>query len=83
MVELKTIRNFSKESKEILLQEFGYDTDGIFVLNASGEKVLDRYTERSIKLNNFVILPGSTIILDDNPFSIISYIEEFGDVFGE
>jgi hypothetical protein len=27
-----------------------------------------------------VIFPGSTIILDDNEFSISKYIEEFGDV---
>jgi len=82
-MELKTIGNFSRESKKILLQELGYDTDEIFVLEPSGEKVIDRYTEKPIKMDNFIILPGSTIILDDNPFSVISYIEEFGDVFGE
>jgi hypothetical protein len=80
-MELKSIGDFSKESKILLLSELGYDSDGMFVLDSSGRKVLDRYIEKPIKIDNMVIFPGSTIILDDNPLSIISYIEEFGDVF--
>ena len=79
-MELKTIGDLSNSSKILLLNGLGYDSDGIFVLE-KGKKVLDRYTEKQIRIDNMIIFPGSTIILDDNPLSIISYIEEFGDVF--
>jgi len=63
------------------LEKLGYKSDGEFVLNLDGKKVIDKYLEIPVKLNNMVILPGSTLILDDNELSISSYIEEFGDVF--
>jgi len=66
--------------KIILLKELGYNSDGIFVLDKNGDKCLDRYTDEPIKISNMAILPGSTIILDNNPLSISSFLEEFGDV---
>jgi len=63
-----------------LLKELGYDSDGTFVLDKKGNKLLDRYTDDPVHLDNMAILPGSTIILDDNPLSITSYLDEFGDV---
>ena len=74
------MRTMPKEIKIELLKELGYDSDGIFVLEKTGEQHLDRYIGESINLDNMVILPGSTIILDNNPLSISSYLEEFGDV---
>ena len=44
-------------------------------------KIIDKYIEEPVRLDNMIIFPGSTIILDDNPLSIISYLEEYGDVF--
>ena len=79
-MELISLKNISKESKISLLKELGYNSDGEFVLNSQGERVLDRYIEIEVKIDNMVILPGSTIILDDNELSISSYLEEFGDV---
>lgn len=80
-MEIKSFQEFSKNTKVLVLEELGFKTDGIFVLDSNNEKVKDRYVEKPIKIDNMIIFPGSAIILDDNPLSIISYIEEFGDVF--
>ena len=77
-ISLKTI---AVESKIALLKELGFDSDGEYVLDLDGNRILDRYIELPIKIENMVILPGSTIILDDNELSILKYMEEFGDDF--
>lgn len=79
-MELLSLKNFSKESKIMLLGELGYKSDGIFVLDKNGKKFEDKYINEPIKIDNMVILPGSEIILDDNPLSIASYIAEYGDI---
>ena len=80
MAELISMKTMPKEIKIELLKELGYSSDGIFVLEKTGEQHLDRYIGEPVKLDNMVILPGSTIILDNNTLSISSYLEEFGDV---
>lgn len=75
-MELISIKNMPKEAKILLLRGLGYSSDGTFVLDSSGHKVKDRYIEVEVKLSNMLIFPGSTIILDDNPLSIASYLEE-------
>lgn len=80
-MELVSLKNMPRETKVLLLKELGYDSDGTFVFTSSGEKVIDRYIEQPVKIDNMAILPGSEIILDDNPLSIASYIEEYGDKF--
>lgn len=80
MTELISLNDMPKELKIELLKELNYDSDGVFVLERNGEKCLDKYIEVPVKLDNMLIFPGSTIILDNNPLSISSYLEEFGDV---
>ena len=80
-MELISLKEISSESKILLLKELGYGFDGRFVLNNSGDKVLDRYLEIPVEIENMAIFPGSTIILDNNELSISKFIEEFGDVF--
>lgn len=80
-MDIVSLKEVSKESKILLLKELGYQSDGEFVLSNAGQKVIDKYVEIPVKLNNMAILPGSTVILDDNELSITSYIEEYGDVF--
>lgn len=81
-MEFISLKNVSVESKILLLKEIGYNSDGEFVLDAQGNKVIDKYIEIPVKINNMAILPGSTIILDDNELSLASYLEEKGeDVF--
>ena len=81
IVELISLKNVSLKSKILLLKGLGYDSDGEYVVDSVGKKVVDRYIEIPIRVDNMVILPGSTIILDDNELSISRYMEEFGDVF--
>lgn len=80
MTKLIPIKYMPKPLKIMLLNQLGYNSDGTFVLNEKGEKYLDRYTNEPIKIGNLAIFPGSTIILDNNPLSISSFLEEFGDV---
>ena len=79
MTELISIKEMPSELKIELLKGLGYDSDGIWVLK-DGEKHKDKYTYEEIKLDNMLILPGSTVVLDNNPLSIQSYLEEYGDV---
>lgn len=79
MTEILSIKNMPFDCKILLLQELGFKSDGTFVLDKKDEIVLDKYTNEPVKLANMAILPGSTIILDDNPLSIASFLEEYGD----
>ena len=80
-MELISLKNVSEKSKLLILKELGYGSDGEFVLDSEGKKVIDKYVEIPVRIKNMIILPGSTLILDDNEFSVASYMEEFGDVF--
>lgn len=80
-METISLKEISINSKIALLKELGFDSDGEYVLDLEGNKVLDRYIDIPIKVENMVILPGSTIILDDNILSLSHYMEEFPDVF--
>ena len=80
-MELVSFKGAPKEFKVRLLKELGFDLDerGVYVMQ-NGQKVLDKYIDKPIRLENMIIFPGSTIILDDNPLSIASYMEEYGEV---
>ncbi len=80
MVEQISISMLAIKDKILLLKELGYKSDGIFVLDQNGERVIDKYIDEPVKINNMLILPGSTIILDNNPLSIASYLQEHPDV---
>jgi hypothetical protein len=41
----------TKESKIFLLKELGFSSDGTYVLDEKGEKVLDRYTDEPVRLD--------------------------------
>ena len=79
-MELISLKTVSFKSKILLLKELGYDSDGEFVINSKGDKVIDKYIDIPIRVENMLIFPGSTVILDDNELSISSYIEEYGYV---
>jgi len=79
MTELVSLRDVPDNVKIRLLEELKYESDGEIVLKGR-EPHLDKYTDEPIKLNNMLILPGSTIILDNNPLSVSSFLEEYGDV---
>lgn len=80
MAKLISIQELSQGERMLLLQEIGYNSDGVFVLELNGKKLIDKYINEPVKIDNMFIYPGSTIILDNNPLSISSFLEEYGDV---
>jgi len=74
-----SLKEVSVSSKIALLRELGFDSDGEYVLDPKKNKILDRYIEIPVKINNMAIFPGSTIILDNNELSLSLYLEEFGN----
>jgi len=80
-MELISLKEVSVNSKIALLKELGFNSDREYVLDSEGNKVLDKYIEVPVKVNNMAIFPGITIILDNNELSISLYLEEFGDEF--
>lgn len=77
--KLLTIKEMPKELKIALIKKLGYNSDGKYVLK-NGKKYKDKYIGEFVRINNMFIYPGSTIIIDNNPLSISSFYEEFGDV---
>jgi hypothetical protein len=80
MTELISLRDMPKDLKIMLLKELGFNSDGVFVLDEKGEKCLDKYTNKPLMIDNMAIIPKCAMILDNNPLSISSFLEEFGDV---
>ena len=80
-VETISLTQLSEVDKIVLLKELGFQTDGKFVLNKNGEVITDKYIGVPIQLDRMLILPGSSIVLDDNELSITLYLQEYGDRF--
>jgi hypothetical protein len=80
--ELISLKTAPIEFRIALVREMGYDVDSTstFVLRADGSPLLDEYANVQVRLDNMMILPGSAIILDDNPLSVASYFEDHGDI---
>ena len=78
-MELISLQTITVESKILLLKELGYASDGTHVLDEKGSKIIDKYINEPVRLDNMLILPGSTVIIDNNPLSIAAYLEEYGD----
>jgi len=73
-LEVIDLSKIDTESKISLLRELGFDSDGEFVLK-DGERVLDKVTGEEVSLEHMAILPGSVIVISDNPLSIADYLE--------
>jgi len=80
-METISLKQLSKDEKILLVVELGYQTDGKIVLDKNGSVLKDKYIDQPISIENMLILPGSTLILDDNEISILGYIEDYGDKF--
>ena len=77
-MELVSLKGVSKESKIQLLRELGYDSDGRYVLK-EGEPLVDEAVGEKVTLDNMLVLPGSEVVIADNPLSIAAYFEKHGD----
>ena len=79
-LELVSLKDIPDDLESLLLKELGLGVDENGYITKDGRQVLDKYIEQPIQVKNMAIFPGSTIALDDNPLSIASYIEEYGEV---
>jgi hypothetical protein len=79
MAQLISLMQFDKESKIAILEGLGYKSDGIYVLTENGDRYIDKYINTPVRLDDMLILPGSTVIISNNEISILGYIEEYGD----
>lgn len=78
--EILSLKQLSASQREALLRELDFKTRGGLVYKANDEPLLDRYTLKHVRVDNLAIVPGSVIVLDDNPYSIASYLSEFEDL---
>ena len=76
-MELISLKEEPNEFKIALLKalHLGVDKEG-YVISSDGKRVIDKYVDKPVRLENVAIFPGSTIVMDDNPLSIASYLEE-------
>lgn len=71
----------SKAERVALVFTLGYRTDGTRILHEDGSVLHDKYTGSPVTLQNMAVLPGSTIILENNELSLAHYIQEYGNPF--
>ena len=74
-----SLKGKSKDFKIALLRELGYNSDGMYILKKNGDALLDKYTNEAVCLDNFAILTSKNnkvVILDCNPLSISSFLED-------
>lgn len=71
-----SLTNISVKSKIELLKGLGYGASGGFVTK-DNKRYSDPYTNKPVKISNMAILPGSAIVIDDNPFSLTEYLEDY------
>jgi len=82
--QIESIKDVTYEQRRLFLRAFNYDVIGDYVikpLERGWVAVLDRYTGEPINIMNIAIMPSpvkdEVILLNDNPLSIASYLEEF------
>jgi hypothetical protein len=77
-MELLSLHGISDESKVALLRALGFDCDGRNVLR-EGRPLVDPVVGESVTIDNMAILPGSTVVIVDNPLSVAAYLDEHGE----
>ena len=79
-MQIVSIKDMPSDLKLLLLKELGLGLDEDGYITKNGRQVLDRYIDQPVRIENMAIFPGSALVLDDNPLSIASYIEEYGEI---
>ncbi|MDG6949942.1 MAG: hypothetical protein JRM77_08910 [Nitrososphaerota archaeon] len=76
-----SIKDEPLEFRVLLLERLGYKLadDKTHILTKDGVVVEDQYTHQPLKVMNFIVVPGSEILLDDNIVSLSAYFDEYGD----
>lgn len=74
-----SLKGMGDELKEAVLFELGFFTDGQWIYERETKaRVFDKYSKAPVPYSRMLILPGSTVIIEDNPLSLIAYCEEYG-----
>jgi len=78
-IDIISLANVLKKSKISLLRKLGYNNDGVYVMLEDGERLLDKYTLEPVRIDNMMILPTprGPIILNNDIFSLMEYLEEY------
>jgi hypothetical protein len=82
-MEIVSLKEVSQEQKVRLLDELGYglDADGIHVVHkGTADRAIDPYAKLEIRMDHMMVLPGSALLIDDNEFSLMAYLEDKGDI---
>ncbi len=78
-MELVSFEKMPKELKIRILDRLGYGVSGDFVVYKDQKRVKDKYIGIDVSVNNVLVFPGSTIVMDNNPLSIAAYLDEHND----
>lgn len=78
-MEVLQIKELPREDKILLLRELGYDADEDGHVTKDGQLYMDPFVDAEVTVDNMCILPGSAVVLNDNPISIDAYFEKYGD----
>jgi hypothetical protein len=80
-LELVSLKEAPREFKIALLKGLGFDVDKEgYVVDSEGKRVTDKYSDKQVRIENMAVFPGSAVIMDNNPLSIASYIEEHEEI---
>lgn len=82
-MKLVSLKSAPREYKLELLDALGMTVgqDGVHVVRKQdGAPVIDPYARVHVRIDNMMILPGSALVLDENELSLISYLDEKGEI---
>jgi hypothetical protein len=81
-MEAVSIKDAPVDFKLALLRELGLelDADGVHIKGPDGKWIVDEYVDQPVRFDNMILLPGSVVVLDENPVTIHSYMEDHPDV---
>lgn len=77
--EILELNSLRREDRVALMGELGYRVRGDLMYLPDGQPAVDRYTGEQLRLSNTAIVPGSVILIDNNPVSLAAYIAEQED----
>lgn len=78
-MEVVRIQDLTRKERILLLKELGYDTDSTGKVIKDGAPWLDPFLEEQPTVENMCIVPGSALVLVDNPVSLDGYFEKYAD----
>ncbi|MDE1821531.1 MAG: hypothetical protein KGJ23_12750 [Euryarchaeota archaeon] len=78
-MEVIRIQDLSRHERALLLKELGYGADPDGKVTKDGAPWMDPFLGEQPTLDNMCVVPGSALVLVDNPVSLDGYFEKYGD----